>query len=278
MVQMIDLVRKAMVCIAVSGSLLVAAAPASAQDPNAWQSVKKAGVLRCGAAVSPPYVMRDPSSGQYSGAFSELCRNFGEKVLKVKVEFVDTNWDNIVAGLQSDKWDLSLALNDTPERRKAISFSAPVTPYNVTLVYNKNNPKVPKDIHAYSDFDKSGFTVAVMSGTAQDKAISGVLKQAQILRLPGVDETRLALMSKRADMVADDVSTNMLLTTAHPDWAVVFRPNPPLAQQQICFGVRKDLPAADLEVLNNYINQQVKSGNVDRLIDASVKAVLAQTK
>ncbi|WP_241018428.1 transporter substrate-binding domain-containing protein [Paraburkholderia sp. Tr-20389] len=275
---MTELVRNALVCVAVSGSLLVAATSANAQDANTWQSVKKAGVLRCGAAVSPPYVMRNPSTGEYSGAFSELCRNFGEKVLKVKVEFVDTNWDNIVAGLQSDKWDLSLALNDTLERRKAISFSTAVTPYNVTLVYNKNNPKVPKDIHTYSDFDKPGFTVAVMSGTAQDKAISGVLKQSQILRLPGVDETRLALMSKRADMVADDVSTNMLLTTAHPDWAVVFRPNPPLAQQQICFGVHKDISAADLDVLNNYINQQVKSGNVDRLIDTSVKAVLAQSK
>ncbi|WEK12211.1 MAG: transporter substrate-binding domain-containing protein [Candidatus Pseudomonas colombiensis] len=42
--------------------------------------------------------MRDARSGQYSGYFVDLCRDFGERVLKVKVEFVDTNWDNLVAG------------------------------------------------------------------------------------------------------------------------------------------------------------------------------------
>ncbi|MGO7428811.1 transporter substrate-binding domain-containing protein, partial [Rhizobium ruizarguesonis] len=84
-----------------------------------WQGVQKAGVLRCGAAVAPPYVMRDPATGEYSGFFADLCKEFAE-VLKVKPEFVDTTWDNIVAGLQAGKWDLSLALNRTPTRAMAV--------------------------------------------------------------------------------------------------------------------------------------------------------------
>ena len=36
-----------------------------------WQGVQKAGVLRCGAAVAPPYVMRDPATGEYSGFFAD---------------------------------------------------------------------------------------------------------------------------------------------------------------------------------------------------------------
>ncbi|HDR9173096.1 TPA: transporter substrate-binding domain-containing protein [Burkholderia vietnamiensis] len=263
---------------AVSVSIFAAPTDARADDGGTWQRVKKAGVLRCGAAISAPYVMRDPATGAYSGVFSDLCRNFGEKVLKVKVEFVDTTWENIVAGLQSDKWDLSLALNDTPERRKAIAFSGSVAPYNVTFVYNKNNPKLPKGMKSISDFDKSGVSVAVMSGSAQDRAITQALKQAQIVRLPGEDEIRLALMSKRADLLADDNTTNMLLTQSHADWAVAFHPNPPLAEQQICFGVSKDLPAADLAVLNSYIDQQVKSGNVEKMLKTSITAFLAQSK
>jgi polar amino acid transport system substrate-binding protein len=167
--------RHAFLCGAAFTSLF-ASVPSHAQDSSTWQSVRKAGVLRCGAATSPPYVMRDPKTGQYSGMFSDICREFGEKVLKVKVEFVDTTWDNIVAGLQSDKWDMSLSLNDTPEREKAISFSKAAIDYSVTFAYNKNNPKLPKTIQAISDIDKPGVIVTVMSGTAQDKAISGVLK------------------------------------------------------------------------------------------------------
>jgi polar amino acid transport system substrate-binding protein len=255
-----------------------AAVPSHAEDAGAWQAVKKAGVLRCGAAVAPPYVMHDPKTGEYTGFFADLCRNFGQNVLKVKVEFVDTTWDNIVAGLQSNKWDLSMALNDTPEREKAIAFSAAATDYNVTLVYNKHNPKIPKGAHTIAEIDKPGVTVAVMSGAAQDKAISAVLKQAQVMRLPGNDETRLALMSKRADLLADANITNMLLTEAHPDWAVAIQPNPPLAQQEVAFGIRKDTPSADVAVLNQFLAEQVKSGSVDRLIKTSVQSMLASNK
>ncbi|NIE66942.1 transporter substrate-binding domain-containing protein [Burkholderia sp. Ax-1719] len=276
MVRLSRITRHAFAGLFAASCLFVSTA--HAQDTGTWQSVKKAGVLRCGAAVAPPYVMRDPKTGDYSGFFSDLCRSFGENVLKVKVEFVDTSWDNIVAGLQSDKWDLSMALNDTPEREKAIAFSVPATDYNVSLVYNKNNPKIPKTVKSIADIDKPGMTIAVMSGTVGDKAISSVVKQAQIMRLPGNDETRLAMMSKRADLLADANITNMLLTEAHPDWAVAIHPNPPLAQESVSFGVRKDTSPADLAVLNDFLNSQVKSGAVNRLIKTSVQAMLVTNK
>jgi polar amino acid transport system substrate-binding protein len=269
--------KGALACaVTVTSALL--AIPASAQDTTTWQDVRKAGVLRCGIATSPPYTLRDPKTNEYGGVFADVCRNFGEKVLKVKVEFVDTNWDNIVAGLQSGKWDLSLSLNDTPERRKAISFSQGAVDYSVNLTYNKNNPKLATVPQTLADIDKPNISVAVMSGTVQDKAISSVLKHAQILRLPGFDETRLALMAKRADLLADDSGTNALLTAAHPDWAQTFQPTPPLAQQSICFGVRKETPQADIDVLNRYLADLIKSGEMDRLVKASVKLSLAQSK
>jgi len=221
--------------------------------------------------------MRDPKTGEYSGFFVDLCREFGERVLKVKVEFVDATWENIVAGLQSDKWDLSMALNDTPQRRNAIAFSMPATDYSVSFAYNKNNPKL-KAIRSLSDIDKSNVSIAVMSGSAADKAISVALKQARIMRLPGNDEARLALMSKRADLLADAGVTNMLLTESHPEWAQSFQPTPALAPQGVAFGLKKSASAADVEVLNKYINQKAQSGEVSRLIQTSVQTMLAQKK
>lgn len=277
MLRISQMLGRALVC-ATTVSALATSSTTFAQDANTWQIVRKAGVLRCGIATSPPYTMKDPKTEAYSGIFPDLCRQFGEQVLKVKVEYVDTTWDNIVAGLQSEKWDISLSLNDTPERRKAISFSEPVVDYSVTFAYNKNNPKVPKSINTIADIDKPGMTVTVMSGTAQDKAISSVLKQATIMRLPGFDETRLALMSKRADLLADDNMTNLLLTRAHPDWALAFKPNPLLAQQGIAFGIRKDTPAADVAVLNQFIEKQKQAGSVNKLVETSVKETVAATK
>ncbi|WP_457588370.1 substrate-binding periplasmic protein [Ensifer canadensis] len=238
-----------------------------------WQGVQKTGALRCGAAVAPPYVMRDPASGEYSGFFADLCREFAE-VLKVKPEFVDTTWDNIVAGLQAGKWDVSLALNRTPARAMAVQFSVPAMEYQISLAYNKENPKIPAGAAAVADIDKADVTLAVMSGTAQDKAISSVVKTATILRLPTNDETRLAVVSRRADILVDASDTNQLFTQSNPDWAVALNPTPALAKQGVAFGLPHQLSAADVEVINIFLEERVATGHIEELIRKAVDQVL----
>ncbi len=246
---------------------------AYAAEPSVWQTIQKAGVLRCGAAVAAPYVMRDASSGDYSGYFVDLCKDFGERVLKVKVQFVDTTWDNLVAGLQGGKWDMAMALNQTPERALAVGFSAPATDYQVSLLVNKENPKVANATDEIAALDKPDVTFAVMSGTAQDKAISGVIHNAKLMRLPGMDETRLAVMSKRADVLVDASDTNHLFAVANPSWAREILPKPALAKQGVAFGLNRDISPADMEVLNIYIRQRRETGEIQQLVDkASIQA------
>jgi polar amino acid transport system substrate-binding protein len=240
-----------------------------------WQGVQKTGSLRCGAAVAPPYVMRDPASGEYSGFYADLCRELAE-VLKVKPQFVDTSWDNIVAGLQAGKWDVSLALNRTAPRAMAVQFSIPAMEYQISLAYNKNNPKIPAGAKSVADIDKEGVTLAVMSGTAQDKAISAAVKKATVLRLPGNDETRLAAMSKRADILVDASDTNLLFTQSNPDW-IALNPTPALAKQGVSFGLPRQLSAADVEVVNIFLEERVATGHVDELIRKAADKVLKGT-
>lgn len=270
-------IRNVFACATAIGALL-SQAPAQAADSQLWQDIQKAGVLRCGAAVAAPYVMRDAASGQYSGFFVDLCRDFGEKVLKVKVEFVDTNWDNLVAGVQSNKWDLAMALNQTPERALALAFSTAATDYQVSLLVNKDNPKFAGAGDSVADYDKPGATFAVMSGTAQDKAISAAVKNAKIMRLPGMDETRLAVMSRRADVLVDASDTNHLFAVANPDWAKEVLPQPALAKQGVAFGVRRDVSFADLQVLNIYLSQRRETGEIAALVDKASAEVNAAEK
>jgi len=218
-------------------------------------------------------VMRDPASGEYSGFFADLCREFAE-VLQVKPEFVDTTWDNIVAGLQAGKWDVSLALNRTPARAMAVQFSVPAMEYQISLAYNKDNPKIPASAASVADIDKADVTLAVMSGTAQDKAISAAVKTATILRLPTNDETRLAVVSRRADILVDASDTNQLFTQSNPDWAVALNPAPALAKQGVAFGLPHQLSASDVEVVNIFLEERVATGHVDALIKKAVDEVL----
>lgn len=270
-------IRNVIASAAAVGALL-AQVPAQAAETQVWKDIQAAGVLRCGAAVAAPYVMRDAASGQYSGYFVDLCRDFGEKVLKVKVEFVDTSWDNVVAGVQSNKWDMAMALNQTPERALAVAFSVPATDYQVSLLVNKDNPKFSGAGNSVADYDKEGVTFAVMSGTAGDKLISAAVKNGKIMRLPGMDETRLAVMSRRADVLVDANDTNHLFALANPDWTKEVLPEPALAKQGVSFGLRRDISAADLQVLNIYLTQRRETGEIDALVDKASAEVNAAAK
>jgi len=262
-------------CLATALTFLVQ--PIAHAEDATWQNVRKAGVLRCGAAVAAPYVMRDPASGQYSGYFVALCRDFAENVLHVKAQFVDTSWDNQVAGLQSGKWDMAMALNKTPERAKAVAFSVPATDYQISLLINEKNPKFAGAGNSLAEYDKPGVTIAVISGTAADKAVSSAVKHATLMRLPGSDETRMALMSRRADILADANDTNHLFALAN-HWTREVLPVPALAKQGVSFALALQTPPEDMATLDAYLTQRREAGEIDTLVDQASAEILAGKK
>lgn len=238
-----------------------------------WQGVQKAGVLRCGAAIYAPYVMRNPSTGEYTGFFSDLCRQFAA-VLKVKPQFIDASWDNIVAGIQSGKWDMALALNRTPTRAMALQYSIPASNFEIALVYNKANKKIPASARSTADLDKPGMVFVVVSGTSNDKSISEAVTKAQVLRLPSIDDARLALQSKRADILVDTSDAARLFIQSNPTWATALSPTPALSKLGISFGLPRQMSYADVEVVNTFLEEKVATGEVDKLIQKAGEELL----
>ncbi|MDR3515735.1 MAG: transporter substrate-binding domain-containing protein [Azospirillaceae bacterium] len=251
---------------------------ARAQETKSyWLGIRQAGVLRIGAASAPPFLIRDPVSGNYTGFFAELSRRFAAE-LGVKAEFVDTTWDNMVAGVQAGKWDLAPALDRTPERAIAVNFSIPVNDATYSLAYRKDNPKIPPNPKGAADIDKEDVTISVIAGSAQDKTITGAIKHAKILRLPTNEEVNLAVESKRADIVANESAMNLLFVKGHQPWANVFEPVPALAHRGVGFGLPRSLSAADVQVINIFIEDQKATGEVDRLINEAIDQVLSASK
>ena len=256
--------------------LSVVGQTASAQQTeDLWKTVQERGVLRAGAALAPPHVMRDPKTGEYSGIFVDLVKEFGQQVLGVKVEFVDTTWDNIIAGMQAGKWDVALALNRTAKRALSINYSVAPWQYEISFVFNKSNPKIKPEWRSVTDFDKDGVTLSVMSGTAQDHTITDLIKHATIMRLPDVDAARLAVSSKRADVSVDDADTNMLFAAVNKDWSATVKPVPALAKQGVAYGFRKSVPPDQIEAFNIFLEEAVAEGHVANLGDFYVNKVIS---
>jgi len=248
--------------LAVIAGGLQGASSAQAAD-SYWKQVQDRGALRCAAAISPPYVMKDLKTGEYGGAYLDLCKEFAE-VLGVKIEFVDTTWDNIVAGLQAGKWDLSPALNRTSKRALAIGYSTIAGYDAMNFAYMSANPKLKEPKADLTSFDQADIRIGVMSGTAQDQKVTGRFTKAQIVRIPDANAVNLALLSGRIDVAAADSTTNMLLHVAHQDKVSLLESEPPLMRQGISFGMPRDLSPADRDVFNIFVEEKVALGEVEK--------------
>lgn len=254
----------------------VQAAPAHAD--GYWKEVQQRGVLRCAYASSPPYQMKDVKTGEYGGAYLDLCRKFATDVLKVKIEFVDTTWDNIIAGLQAGKWDMSPSLNRTPARAMVINYSTIAGYDEMNFAYLTANDKTKNPAADLSTFDVAGLRIGVMSGSAQDHKVTERFKKAQIVRLPDANGLNLALLSGRVDVAGADSTTNLLLQTANPDKVSLLEAHPALMKQGISFGLPAQMSYQDIQVLNIFLEEQVSLGLVDESLKHWSEVYLAGAK
>jgi polar amino acid transport system substrate-binding protein len=258
--------------------LLSSAVVARAQAPEGyWQEIQKRGVLRCGAGIAPPHVIRDPLTGTYSGLFVDLCKEFGEKVLGVKVEMVETTWENMIAGLQASRWDLSMAINRQPKRALSITFSEPLWSYEVSLVFDRANPKI-KSPKSLTDVDVIGVNIGVKTGSAEDILMTENIKNATIVRLADTDAVRLAVTSRRADLAVEDADANALFVATDAKRWQAFKPVPAVAKQGIGYGLRRTASAADVQALNIFIEEKVATGEIERIFKLYVDKVVGGAK
>ena len=58
------------------------------------------GKLRVGVAVTPPWLLQDPNTREYYGPAADLMQRIGDE-LGVPVEYVESGWDVLIAGLQA---------------------------------------------------------------------------------------------------------------------------------------------------------------------------------
>ena len=256
--------------------LTAAVQPGHAQE-KLWEKVQSEGVLRVGAAVAAPHAIRDPKTGEWSGVAIDVLRKFAEG-MDVKLKVVDTTWDNIIAGMQAGKWEIAVALNRTLRRALAINYSEPYWFYQISLVYNKNNKKIDPSWKSLADFDKEGITIALMSGTAQDHSITPLIKNATIARLPDFDASRMAVIARRADVLADDADGNMLFAETNREWSGTVIPDPAIAKQGIAFGFRKTVPLEQILALDILVEELRAVGVMDRWMDKYVTQILSKNK
>lgn len=189
------LIRTAAVATAVALSLAACSSaepeagsgssPATGGGDDSLQRVLDSGTLTVGTeGTYRPFSFHEGGSGELTGFDVEVARAVGEE-LGVEVEFEETQWDAIFAGLEAGRFDvIANQVTITPDREESYTFSTPYTVSTGVVVV----PEADTAITSFADLagkrtaqsltsnwrdlaEESGATIEAVEGWAQAAAL-----------------------------------------------------------------------------------------------------------
>lgn len=144
-------------------ALVLSAASTLAQTPSTLHKVLESGTLRVGTTGDyDPMTIFDPATSSYRGYEIDAAEKLASD-LGVKLEFVRTDWKNILQGLSSDKYDIIMSGTSlSTARLKTVSISQPYNQYfMIALTLEENASK----FKSWDDVNQKDVSVAVTLGT-----------------------------------------------------------------------------------------------------------------
>ena len=200
--------RRALLTLAASTILLAACSQSNTNDADTTakaadggsdllQRINSGGTINVGTeGTYPPFTYHD-ESGKLTGYDVEVTRAVADK-MGVKVEFKETQWDAMLAGLDSKRFDMvanQVSLT-TPER---------MAKYDKAIAYSWSGAVVlaPKDDNRYSSWE-------ALKGLRSAQSLSsnyGELAtryQAEIVPVDGMAQAVELVKQDRADFTMND--------------------------------------------------------------------------
>ncbi|MFK3777766.1 transporter substrate-binding domain-containing protein [Agrobacterium sp. NPDC089420] len=170
--------------------------------------------------IEPPFNYRS-ESGAITGCDVELARVILTMIGISDVDFVETEFSQLLPGLEDRRWDMTTGLFDTAERRKIASFSCPIWTLPDGLLVRKGNPR---HLIGYASAAKDpGCTMVAVRNQLQHRAItdSGV-PDAQVLVCETYEEAAQAVLDGHADAYASVAMAHAGFLRQRPDLELEF--------------------------------------------------------
>lgn len=234
---------------------------------DSLERVRSDKKIRVGYISYSDITSRDHQTGQIKGFLVDvLYETLADlQIPKENVEFVETDWQNFGLGLETRKYDLSIAGTfNTPVRARVVEFSSPI-------FYLGNGAVVRKDddrFHTIQDFDRSDITIAVVQGEQGYEYAKNHLKKANLVSLSGADLSVAPLQVKigKADAALSDQYVLRKYVLSNPEVKDALADNP-YDVLPICWSVRKNQQdAALLAYVNAQLEKLSASGKLEEIM------------
>ncbi len=261
------------ICALASAVVLALSLAGCAKKEAAGGLTLEQGKLKIAMEIGYPPMEYYAEDGKTPAGFDvELGKAVAAK-LGLEAEFVDTAWDGIFAGLDTDKYDCVMsAVTITDERKQTMDFSKAYIGNGQALILNKNSKitaKTPDDLSGL----KVGYQAETTSNIFMDKmAEKGLKFEAEEYDkvMNAYDDLKLG----RCDAVVSDalVSVDYLSKPDNP-YVMVWQ-----GPADEFFGVAMKKGNAKLqEAVNKAIDDMVADGTMQKISQEVFKADLVST-
>lgn len=246
-------------------SLVSCHQPASpAQSPveqgSLLQEILETGILKVGTTGDfNPMSFKDPETDEYVGHDIELVTQLATD-MGVAVEFVPTDWANLVSGVAAGKYHITTGASMNMGRAKTAGYTLPIVEVGtVPLMLRENEGKFTR----WADINQAGTTVAVTLGTVFDEQARAFFPEADLKAVEAPARDFQEVLAGRADVsVTSNIEASQLIQT-YPELMVV-----PVDAPRNANVIALLVPQND-QVLINYINVWItmkeKSGYFEEL-------------
>ncbi|MDN7241852.1 amino acid ABC transporter substrate-binding protein [Planococcus sp. N028] len=233
------------------------AAGSGSTEQDALAKIQEEGKLIVGTeGTYPPFTFHD-ESGKLTGFDVEIAQEVGKR-LGVEVEFLETQWDAMFAGLDAGRFDMvanQVGIND--ERKASYEFSDPYITSNAVLVVGKDN----NEIKSFEDLEGKVSAQSLTSNYAETAKSFG----AELEGVEGFNQAIELLNSGRVDATVNDNLTVLDFLKQRPDAKIkVVDEADAAAQSGLLF---KKGSGALVEEVNKALAEMIEDGTYDKISD-----------
>ena len=206
------IVRTTVAALAVSAAVISLGACGSSDDESssALQTVKDKGEIVFGTeGTYSPFSYHDSSSNELVGYDVEVATAIA-KELGVDASFEEGNFDTLLAGVDSKKFDsVANQISATDERKEKYDFSEPYT-YSYDVVVTR---KDDTSVSSFDDIEGKKAAETLTSNWNQTAQEHG----AEIVQVNDFSQAVDTLTSGRADVIVNDGLAVLDYLKQHPD-------------------------------------------------------------
>ncbi len=216
-------------------------------------------VLRVATSPSsPPFELYLKEQNKFTGFDIDLMNDLAKKMGYDKVEFVNTEFTNLLPGLESNSYDLAMNNFSLTEERNAKYAASDAYAKAAFAIVAKDDSKLTKN-------DIAGHKVAIKKGTSSER-IAKSFANAQIVEYPEYESALHAVETGEADFaICGNLTTAYYMTHSDSDKCLKVIGHSE-KQDDLVFYTNKNNNEL-VKKLNTALSEYKKSGEYKKLIN-----------